>query len=334
MIDSLLFSVNAVFPIILVAGLGFWCRKKGTISDEFLNTGNRFCFRYCFFALMFCNVYKIEAFSDIRWNSVVTELIIIALLYCLGLMYVIFFVPDRKQKGVILQAFYRSNFAIIGIPLANNIYGEQGQIAAALISAVSIPVFNVLAVFSLTVFLGNRKDPLSKTLLSMLRKIVTNPLILGAGAGLLCIAVRPYCGEWRLATSNLKFVYKALEALSGIATWLSLVILGGRFRFSAAKGLFPQIAAGVLARLLLAPVLGMTLAVYLPSWLNLAPLSGADYAAFFALFASPIAIASVAMADQMENDSELAGQILVWTTLFSAFTLFFQAAFLRHIGLF
>ena len=106
-----------------------------------------------------------------------------------------------------------------------------------------------------------------------------------------------------------------IDALAVIAPWLSLIILGGRFRFSAIKKLLPQISAAVIARLIITPAVGMTLSYFLPRWLNLAPLSGADYAALFALFASPVAIASVAMADQMGSDSELAGQILVWTTL-------------------
>ena len=62
--------------------------------------------------------------------------------------------------------------------------------------------------------------------------------------------------------------------------------------------------------------------------------SPAEYAALFALFATPEAVASIAMADQMGGDSELAGQILVWTTIFSALTLFLFVAFFRHTGIF
>ena len=334
MADSILFSVNAVFPIVLVAAFGFFCRKNGTLTDEFLNIGNKFCFKYCFFAMMFCNVYKIESFAAIRWNSVVTSLIIVMLLFVAGLVFVLLFVPDRTQKGVILQAVFRSNFAIIGIPLATNIFGEEGQIAASLISAFSVPLFNVLAVISLVVFTRDEKSSAKVQVMSIIKKILTNPLILGTACGMVCIGLRPFCGEWRLSTGDLRFVYKAIDALAVIAPWLSLIILGGRFRFSAIKRLLPQISVTVVARLIFAPVVGMTLSYFLPGWLNLAPLSGADYAALFALFGSPVAIASVAMADQMGSDSELAGQILVWTTLLSAFTVFAQTALLRHIGLF
>ena len=62
--------------------------------------------------------------------------------------------------------------------------------------------------------------------------------------------------------------------------------------------------------------------------------SSAEYASLFGLFATSEAVASISMADQMNGDSELAGQILVWTTVFSSLTLFLFVAFFRHIGIF
>ena len=118
--------------------------------------------------MMFCNVYKIESLAAIRWNSIITALIAVAVIFTAGLVFVLLFVaglvfvlvliPDRTQKGVILQAIFRSNFAIIGIPLATNIFGEEGQAAAALMSAFSVPMFNVLAVVSLVLFTRKKTD--------------------------------------------------------------------------------------------------------------------------------------------------------------------------------
>jgi predicted permease len=68
--------------------------------------------------------------------------------------------------------------------------------------------------------------------------------------------------------------------------------------------------------------------------IGLQSFTGAEYAALFALFASPQAVASVSMSDQMNGDSELAGQILVWTAVFSMLTLFLFTAFFRAIGIF
>ena len=151
---------------------------------------------------------------------------------------------------------------------------------------------------------------------------------------MICLVIRPYTNGWRFSTGNLRFIYKAIDALGQIAPWFSLIILGAQFKFSSVKKLLPQITVSVIAKLFLAPIVGMSIVIFVPRLLGLQSFSGAEYAALFALFASPQAVASVAMADQMDGDSELAGQILVWTAVFSIFSLFVFTAFFKIIGIF
>lgn len=334
MISDLLFSINAVFPIILVAFFGFLARKLNVIDDAFLKSGNKFCFRFGFFAMMFVNIYKIENISSIRWNVVLFAVIVILVLFLIGLFYIIFFEKDPRKKGVLHQAFYRSNFATIGIPLAFNIVGDEGLLLASLISTFSVPTFNTLAVISLSAF--NRTDDSKKTNLfvHILKEIVKNPLIQGVALGLFCVLIRPLFGEYRFSKGNLRFIFKAFEALGNMAPWFSLIILGGQFKFSAVKKLFSQIFVSVFARLILAPVIGMTICIFLPEALGFRPFTSAELASLFALFGTSEAVASMSMADQMNGDGELAGQIVVWTTVFSSITLFLFVAFFKHIGIF
>ena len=46
--------------------------------------------------------------------------------------------PDENQKGVLMQCVFRSNFALIGVPLAELIAGSEGVTAAAILSAFTI----------------------------------------------------------------------------------------------------------------------------------------------------------------------------------------------------
>ena len=335
MLSDLLFSINAVFPIILVAAFGFIARKLNVIDDAFVKSGNKFCFRFGFFAMMFVNIYKIESLEEIRWNVVLFAVLSVLVLFLIGLFWIVFFEKDPRQKGVIHQAFYRSNYATIGIPLAFNIVGEEGLLLASLISAFSVPAFNILAVISLSAF-NQTDDGKKKTnlFIHILKEIVKNPLIQGVALGLLCVVVRPFFGGWRFSTGNLRFIFKAFEALGSIAPWFSLIILGGQFKFSSVKRLFPQISVSVFARLILAPSVGMLICIFLPPVFGFPSFSSAEYASLFGLFATSEAVASISMADQMNGDSELAGQILVWTTVFSSITLFLFVAFFRHIGIF
>ena len=293
MLSDLLFSINAVFPIILVAAFGFIARKLNIIDDAFVKSGNKFCFRFGFFAMMFVNIYKIESLDKIRWNVVLFAVISVLALFFIGLLL------------------------------------------ASLISAFSVPAFNILAVISLSAF--NRTESNGKKtnlFIHILKEIVKNPLIQGVALGMFCVIIRPFFGGWRFSTGNLKFIFKAFEALGSIAPWFSLIILGGQFKFSSVKRLLPQISVSVFARLILAPAVGMLICIFLPPIFGFPSFSSAEYASLFGLFATSEAVASISMADQMNGDSELAGQILVWTTVFSSLTLFLFVAFFRHIGIF
>jgi predicted permease len=57
------------------------------------------------------------------------------------------------------------------------------------------------------------------------------------------------------------------------------------------------------------------------------------YAALVALFATPVAVASAIMAEEMGNDGQLARQLVVWTTLLSAVVIFVTIVILRAMGL-
>ena len=329
--NPLIFSINAVFPLILVAAFGFFARKNNTLTDEFLKVGNKFCFKYGFFFMMFTTIYDIESFDEINWYVILFAVVGVLLLFFIGLIYIIFFVKDPKQKGVVHQAFYRSNFAIIGMPLAMNIFGNEGLEAAAIISAFIVPLFNVLAVISLSLFVENKKESSVKF---VLKEIVRNPLILGVVAGLLCLVLRPFCNGWRLASSGFAFIYKASAALGDITPWLCILILGGNFKFSGVKNYLKPICVCVPVKLIFAPILGMSLAIYGPKLLGIPSFSGAEYTALFSLFAASEAVATVSMADQMNGDAELAGQVVVWTTLISSLTLFLWVALFRGLGIF
>ena len=62
--------------------------------------------------------------------------------------------------------------------------------------------------------------------------------------------------------------------------------------------------------------------------------NAAHFAAFVGVFATPVAVSSVPMAQEMGADSNLAGQLVVWTTLISSVTVFLCTYLLRVIGVF
>lgn len=329
--DVLLFSLNAIMPIILLSALGFILRQSDFFTDNFLKVANAFCFRFALPALLFINIYSIENIHEIRWDVVLFVGIFILVIFFCGIVYVCLGIKDVHQKGVLLQTVFRSNYIIIGIPLVYSLAGNEGRNMASILSAFTIPLFNILAVISLTIFLPHQshaKNAMHRLWL-LIQKIMTNPLILAAGAAFVCVLIRPFFGEWSFKSGELGFLYTAIESLSRIASPLALIILGGEFTFSAVKVLLPQIIQGVLIRLVLVPLLGTFLVLWLFPYFGMA-----EHAALLVLFASPSAVSSAIMAQEMGNDGELARQLVVWTSIGSAFTLFVFTAVLRAVGIF
>ena len=331
-----LFSFNAVMPIVLLILLGYLLKRIKLFNDNFVSTANKFVFNVALPVLLFFNVYNIRDFSEIEWSTVVFAVTVILLLFAAGLIYCMFFVKDSRQKGVVWQSFFRSNFAIIGLPLAEAIGGTQGVVTASILSAFSIPLFNALAVVALSVFTGDKNRISVKDILI---KVVKNPLIRGVFLGFVVLGIRHFIPSDESGTAvftvknNLPFIYDFIEMLAGIASPLALVVLGGQFRFDAVKSLKKQISAGVTARIIFAPVTGILLAVAASSCFSYFDFAPAHYASFVALFGSPVAVSSAIMADQMGNDGQLANQILVWTSIFSVLTVFALVTVLKYLSL-
>jgi predicted permease len=235
----------------------------------------------------------------------------------------------KDRVGVLVQAIFRSGYSLIGIPLAGQLYGEEGAVAATILSAALIPCFNVLAVISLSALGENDGKRISVR--KILLDIVKNPLILGIAAALVCIGIRSMFNHFDITfrLSDIGPLFAVLQYLADLAIPLALLVLGAQFEFSAVPELKKEIIVATFMRVLLAPLAGLGVALLLfPDF------TGAHYAALTALFATPVAVSSVPMAQEMGADTQLAGQLVVWTTVLSGFTIFLIALILKSIGVF
>lgn len=326
--DSLVFTLNAVLPIILCIVIGYGIKMLKIFPDDFWPKLNKLCFRVLLPVLLFKNIYDIEDISKMAdyWKVILFSSLTIIGFFFVGLLIVIFFVKDEKQKGVILQCIFRSNYAIIGIGLiellASNFTQSDYQLAigvGAIISAISIPIFNVLAIISLSIFVHeNDSKPSPKDILI---KICKNPLIIGVLLGIVFLLIRLAIPTDDLGNKvftikdNIKFLYTTIKWLAQCASPVALIALGGAFSFSAVARLKYKIILGTVIRVVVVPTIALVLA-YLLKFDHI------YFPALIALFGTPVAVSSVPMAQELGNDYELAGQLVVFTTLSSAFTLF------------
>lgn len=329
MLDSLIFAVNAVMPIVAMVVIGYLLKKKGFIDEKFAKQANKLVFRLFLPVMLFSNVYKVEDFSEFEYGYIIFTVIASLAVFLFAFPISFFATKKNERRGVMLQAAFRSNYALIGIPLAGSLFGEQGELVASLLSLVSVPLINILAVISLTVF---NKEGKKATLGGVLLGIVKNPLIQSIALGILAVILREALGGAgiRLDIRDMTPVWKVMGYLSGLATPLALLALGGQFEFSALPGMKKEIVTGVIIRVFVVPSVVLTTAYLLFG----NSFGGAEFAALVAMFATPNAVSTVPMTQEMGGDASLAGQLVVWTTLFSTFTIFMAAFLLRLVGIF
>ncbi len=328
--ESFIFAINAVAPIIFMVAIGYLLKRIGFINASFAQMANKLVFRLFLPAMMFLNVYKMESIGGIDLTYIAYVLVALLVIFLAAVPVVLIGTNRVERRGVLLQSSFRSNYALIGIPLAQSLCGEEGVMIATLLSAVTIPLLNILAVISLSVF---RKDGGRASVRKILLEIARNPLIQGVVAGVAALGVRALFEQFGVTfrLSDVTPVYKVLEYLSGMATPMALLVLGAQFEFSAISSLRKEILIGVFMRNVVVPILGLGAAylLFFPSYFN-----GAHFAAFVAMFTTPVAVSSVPMAQEMNSDVALAGQLVVWTTLFSAITVFLSAFLLKAVGVF
>jgi len=335
-ISTILFTaVNAVAPVILTILLGYFLKTRGFLSKEFLKIGNKLVFNVCLPCMLFVNVYDIEGFAAINWDIVIYCVAVLLLIFGLGLFSSVAATRIPERRGVIWQCTFRSNFAIIGLSLAGALGGNEAVAVAAIVSSFTVPLFNILAVIALSVFVDGGKKP---SVRSMLMNIVKNPLIIAVALGLACLGIREaqnaIFGEVVFALNKQTlFLYKTLNNLKSIASPFALIVLGGQFEFSAVRGLMKEIVTGTVWRIVIAPLLGIGGAIVLSANTDLLHCGVNEYPALIAMFGSPVAVSSAVMAGNMGGDEQLATQLVVWTSIFSIFTIFAEVCILMALGL-
>ncbi len=313
MLANLILSFNVVVPLFLEMLLGYFLRRTGQLDEHTTSSLNRVIFKCFLPILIFYNIYQtdIEEITDLSYMLFALAGVFVSFLL---LMIIIPRIERDKHKcGVLIQACFRSNFVLFGIPVATQLLGEEHTGSVSLLIAVLIPVFNILAVADLEYFRGQTID-----LKKVLRGIISNPMIIGSVIGLAVNALGlplPYSLE------------SAVRSVSRIATPLALIALGADFRLDAIKTYGRQLAIGLSVRLLIIPAVVLTIAA-------LCGFHGEKFVTLLVAFGSPVSVSSYTMALMMDGDGTLASQLVFYSTGFSIVTLFALIFVTKTMGMF
>ena len=151
----------------------------------------------------------------------------------------------------------------------------------------------------------------------MIKGILTNPLIIASVVGLIVLL------------SGIKLpgiIRTAVNDVAKIATPLALILLGASINLSKVRGNLRQLAVAICGKLIIIPFVGISIAAILG-------MRGGDIALLIAALASPTAVSSYPMAQQMSGDGELAAQIVAFGTVLCIVTVFLWVFVLKQLGL-
>ena len=313
MLSNFLVCINAVIPLFILLVIGYLVRRTGLLKDEEVHRFNHMVFLVFFPPLMFQNLYgNNDGFlPDGKLLLFAVPFILCVILLSIPLVKKI--EKNPRSQGAMIQAVYRSNFILMGLPVAINIFGKGNVSQMALLIAVIVPMYNVVSVIILESFRGSKPD-----IGQILKKVATNPIILGAVAGILAIL---------LGITLPKPIATTVEWMADVTTPMALILLGASFDITTVKGQKRNLVFCILMRLLVVPAAGLSLAALLG-------FRGVEFVALIAMLATPMAVSSYTMADSMDSDGELAGNCVIFSTPLSCITLFFWLFLFKSLGMF
>ena len=313
MLENFQVALGAVVPLFILMGIGVIVKKYHWLADEELVHVNRMVFKVFFFCMMFYNIYTMDVARSVRPYLMLYGFLGVFIVWGLAMLLVPRIEPENYRRGAMVQAIFRSNFVLIGIPLVGNIFGDEYLAIPTMMIAVVVPIYNVLAVATLETFRGSRFD-----LLGIIRGIFKNPMIMG---GILAVIFL------LLGIKLPAAVLKPVGQVSAATTPVALIILGASFKGGSFHHHLRQLVLCVSTRLVIVPAAVLGVAMVLG-------FRGVDLVTLLTIFATPCAVASFAMAQQMGSDAELAGNCVVYTSALSCLTIFLWVLGLKTFGMF
>lgn len=311
--ENLLISFNAIFPIFIMLALGYSLKLTKLIKQDTVDNMNTITFKMLLPILLFNNVYKTDIQTAFNAKLLIFAVGSIITLFILLMIFIPLIEKDNRKRGVLVQGIFRSNFVIFGLPISLALCGPDQIGPVSLLIAIIVPIYNALSVIALEIFKGNGVN-----FKRILKGVLTNPLIIGGALGLVAMILKV-----RFPAA----IDTSINDLSKIATPLALLLLGATFSFSETRGYAKPLAIGVIGKLIVVPLIFIPLCIFMG-------FRGAELIGLMVMIGAPAAVSTYTVAAQMKADEVLAGQLVVYGSIGSVFSMFVWIFTLKQMGMF
>lgn len=312
---DLLFTVETVLPVFLIIILGKFLEHRGIIDDHFVSRSSYLVFHLSLPALIFTSIANTDFFSLFIWKEIAVMAASVLLLFGLSWFFSGLLSLGGRKRASFMACSIHGNVAIMGLAVLGSVFGDPGVAKGAIILSFIMPLYNILTVSALSVHVGSAEEgrvPLGR----VLRRIITNPLILAA----LCALPFSLTGYSLPGTLS-----RTIHLVSSMTLPVALLGIGASLSFSSLKESWVHALLSGGMKILLSPLLVLGLSLMF----GFAPFS----IGVMVIFAgAPTAVAAFIMSRSMGADGTLAASIITLDTLASLFTLGTVIYILRIIG--
>jgi len=308
----LILSFEVIFPIFFMLALGYLIREFNLVTESGFNMFSRVTFYIFIPSLLFINIYKSDLTSSIN-ARLIAYAIITLFITCIMLYFIIpRIIKDKRDQPVVMQGIYRSNFVIYGMCVVQAIYPNKDMGMVALLSASVVPLYSVITVLLFEMY-SDKKNNKKELFFNVLK----SPMVFSGILGIFFLITGLKIPELLL---------DQIESVSKLATPVALLCLGGTFKIQTMMQHKKPLMVACIGRLIIVPVVFITAAIFMG-------FRGMELASIMALNAAPVAAASFPMARELGGNGELAGEIVVMTSLLSIVTVFCWVLILTSTGM-
>ncbi len=296
--------VTSVASIVALMVIGFALRRK--FNPQFVADLNRLLSRVFLPALVFqsTTTARIDQLG-VTSGSFASAVSIVFLFSALISLRI-----PVSQRGAFIQSCFRGNLVYLGLPVVTATVGTAGLALAAPIIVIGL-ILHVSISIPLLQATGTSRHGL--TWYESVLRIVTNPLVLSAVAGL------------ALAFSGVSMppvVSQTISLLARAALPLALLIVGWKLPVDAIRANFPLACVATFVKLVCMPAVAWLVAS------QVFEARPATTAVVVILAGSPTAIMAQSFAEAFDGDARLAAAGVALSTIVSLVTLPIWAAIL------
>jgi len=292
--------ITALIPIFSMILIGYFFRQIKFPSDGFWPSADRLTYYVLMPSLL---VYKLSTASLDSLDGL--NFVLTGVLGILALL-VLLIVVNKKMKTngasftSVVQGAVRFNTYVF-LALCASLFGDEGLVLAALLITFAIPLINIICITVFALYVSDSK----LTFLSLLKSIVTNPLILACFVG----------GGINFIGFTLPVpVEKIFFILSAAALPMGLLSVGVGLELKGMSASIKELTVSTLFKLVLLPIIMYGLSVAFG--LNVLAMS-----VILIFAAMPTAPSGFVLARQLGGDVKLISSVITLQTLLSMFTI-------------